>query len=246
MAHAGTSSRKPAQIPAFLYGTIPAAVPIMRRLVTMLLMLCAGCTTSVNSGDCEDDTCECEGDSCEPVCPLDCRRPGDPAECGDPCDPPPDCELPPDLAPFETGTGEVCFERLGEDGVVSHFEGPQGGYHLFLALTCSDCAGEVVVETTARQEDNGAEVSPLTQSSVAMKGVSATGIIVPMPGSPWDPESPPLAEGTRLLLNTVVKSMSGEELHNVEELRVVGPSVVWDYCATHPEDQCCIELCDGI
>jgi hypothetical protein len=229
----------------------------MRLLSSSVLLsftfLVAACDASIDNQDCAADGCEepCAGDSCEqPTCPLDCRRLEDPAECGDPCEEPepapPQCDLPTQLETFETGTGEVCYEQLAEDSVVPYMEGPQGGYHLFLALACADCGTEVIVETEARLEETDEVVSALTQSLVPVKGGTATGIIVPLPGDPWDPESVPLAEGTRLMLSTTVKAPNGNMLHAADELRVLGPEVYWDYCATHPEDQCCIDLCDGL
>jgi hypothetical protein len=130
--------------------------------------------------------------------------------------------------------------------VVPHYEGPQGGYHLFLSIHCDDCPSEVLVETRLQLEETGEEVAYPTMNQRALTGSTVNGLIVPLPGSPWDPEDEPLPEGTRVILTATVRTLAGALLHEGEDTRVLGPQTYWDYCATHPEDPCCVELCDGL
>lgn len=218
---------------------------------TLLLVTSSACSVEVNTASCEDADCSCDDDAnCdpepepEPTCPLDCARPGDPEECGAPCEES-ECTLPSDLADLELGTGERCFERLGADLVVPQMEGPQGGYHMWLSLYCADCPAEVLLETQLVREDTQEVVSGLTTTLQPVAFETVTGVIVALPGSPWDPESPPLAEGTRVILSATLKTPSGALLHEAEDTRVLGAFTYWDYCASNPEDPCCVELCDG-
>jgi hypothetical protein len=211
----------------------------------------AGCSGEVNTGECDDEYCgSCEDGDCEPEpepepeCPLDCARPGDPEECGAPCEES-ECTLPSDLADLELGTGEQCFERLRSDLVVPQMEGPQGGYHMWLSLYCADCPSEILLETRLVREDTEEVVSDLTGSLRPVQLETVTGVIVPLPGSPWDPESPPLPEGTRVVLSASIKTPTGALLHEAQDTRVLGAFTYWDYCATNPEDPCCVQLCDG-
>jgi hypothetical protein len=226
--------------------------PTTWRVALSVLLGASACSTQVIPADCEDDSCEdCDDpDDCdppspqpEPVCPLDCARPGDPAECGAPCED--DCELPPDLAPFELGTGEVCFERLPADRVVPQMEGPQGGYHMWLSLYCADCPSEVQLETQLVREDSGEVVGWPSMSQRAVVFGTVRGVTVYLPGNPWNPDDPPLPEGTQVVLSTSVRSLAGELLHEAQDTRVLGAYTLWDFCATNPEDPCCVELCDG-
>src|SRR5687768_6189451 len=50
------------------------------------------------------------------------------------------CDTPPDPETFEMGTGEHCFARLSANQAVDLISGPQGGYHVWLAIGCADCA----------------------------------------------------------------------------------------------------------
>src|SRR5688572_23369213 len=62
----------------------------------------------------------------------------------------PDCEAPPDPQPFEIGTGELCFERVTPGQTITQWSGPQGGYHMFLAIGCTDCNVSTLIRYTLR------------------------------------------------------------------------------------------------
>src|SRR5690606_4066888 len=55
------------------------------------------------------------------------------------------CADPADPAVFEIGTGQTCFERLTAGQTVAAIQGPQGGFHLWLAVGCADCGAQAVV-----------------------------------------------------------------------------------------------------
>src|SRR4051812_16305154 len=55
------------------------------------------------------------------------------------------CDDPPSPQMFEIGTGEKCFSRLTANQVIPVKQGPQGGFHLWLAMGCSDCPEKVTV-----------------------------------------------------------------------------------------------------
>ena len=155
-----------------------------------------------------------------------------------------ECVAPPAAETFEVGTGEVCFERVEANGTQPMMEGPQGGYHLWLAFVCSDCGTSVTLEAEA--SDANGPVGSRIQQVVDLESGMAAGIQLPMPGDPWDETSVKLEEGTALTINVKLSSSSGAVLHEAAVERVVGPTEVWDYCATHPEDGCCENPCDGL
>ncbi len=155
-----------------------------------------------------------------------------------------ECEAPPAAETFEVGTGEVCFERVAADGIQPMMEGPQGGYHLWLAFVCSDCGPSVTLEAEAA--DANGPVGSRIEQVIDLDAGMVAGIQLPMPGDPWDENSIKLEEGTALTINVKLSSSSGAVLHEAAVERTVGPTEVWDYCATHPDDGCCANPCDGL
>lgn len=158
---------------------------------------------------------------------------------------PVDCDPPSTTAVFEIGSGEECFEPLADGATVPLISGPQGGYHLWVAVGCADCAATVSLEWGVNDPVTG-ETFPNTypnQGTVPLSSGAwpqAAGLIAGMPGLSWDPENePPPPPGTHVLL--WVKS-SGAVEHEAEVEVVIGETVSWDPCAETPDDPACNQL----
>lgn len=158
----------------------------------------------------------------------------------------PVCVAPDAPQVFEIGTGEQCFERVADGGTVPLMNGPQGGYHLWLAVGCEGCAKDDVIQYDA--------LDPVTLTSLAF-GPSQTiiepsgdwpqvaGIQLGMPGDEFG--TPPLPEGTEVLVDVKVFDPSGMNvLHEGQTHWVLGPITPWDPCDLHPESPCCSEPCN--
>lgn len=155
------------------------------------------------------------------------------------------CDAPKDAGVFEIGTGEECFSRLAANDEIPLINGPQGGYHVWLAVGCKDC-GEGSVELRYGVRDPATQM-PLAgtgelQEVVPLAGEGfrqAAGIIVYMPGLSWDPEiDPPPAKGTHVVL-WVEASSGGQLLHSAEVEVVIGDVQHWDPCEDDPDSESC-------
>lgn len=73
------------------------------------------------------------------------------------------------------GTGEKCFEAVAGGQEVPLMSGPQGGYHMWLAVGCVDCAATVHLKYGARDP---ATNMPLT-------GTYDEEAMVPLKGKDW-------------------------------------------------------------
>jgi hypothetical protein len=153
------------------------------------------------------------------------------------------CDTPPDAAPFEMGTGEHCFARLSPNQPVDLINGPQGGYHVWLAIGCSDCTSPSETRFGVRNATTGTilEGTYDSQAMVELVGTpwgQAARMIVGMPGIEWDPEMPPLAPGAPFVLWVEVRE-AGQVKHAAETPLVVGDTVQWDPCIENPDDPLC-------
>ena len=156
----------------------------------------------------------------------------------DPCDPPSD------PAPYEVGTGEKCFERLAAEADIPLINGPQGGYHLWLAVGCEDCGDKAHLKYGARSETTEAPLpgTYVAEQVMTLQGDSwgqVAGIQLAMPGLSWDEETdPPPAKGTRLFLWADV--VDGDDaLHHAEIPVVIGDTVYWDDCDEGDNSESC-------
>lgn len=150
------------------------------------------------------------------------------------------CDPPDSPADFEVGTGEKCFERLAAEAEIPLIRGPQGGYHLWLAVGCADCGDKPHLKYGARSSDSE---EPLPGTYVADRHVplegdswgQVAGIQLSMPGLSWDEENdPPPAKGTRLFLWADVVNGS-QVVHHAEVPVVLGDTVYWDNCDDNSE-----------
>lgn len=155
----------------------------------------------------------------------------------------PVCPDPPAPQPFELGTGESCFERTSDGDVVPLMQGPQGGYHVWLAVGCSgaDCDSPIHLKWGVRDAATHELLANTyeSESIVDLKGDSflqRAGLVDGMPGISWDPETyPPLPMGTAFIMYLQRVDDAGTVLDEIERELVVGETIVWDPCAEHPE-----------
>ncbi len=161
-----------------------------------------------------------------------------------------DCEAPSAPQDFELGTGELCFERVAEDGSINMMAGPQGGFHLFFGLGCADCGSSVqleiqVLDPSTLQPIEGTYLDQTVVSLVEAEGwPQAAGIQIGMPGTQWDTETGALPKGTPILVKVEASSSGGELLHSGELSLVIGDTLDWDPCDANPDGPCCGGLCN--
>jgi hypothetical protein len=171
--------------------------------------------------------------------------------CGESAPSPEDCTPPAETPEFAIGTGELCFAPLADGDVVPMMNGPQGGYHLWLALGCTDCGGAVQVQYKLLDPETE-ELIPgtydLNTASAQLGGEwpQAAGIQLAMPGSDWDEESdPPLAKGTKVLVQVrVLDGKGAAEKHHGQVTIEIGDIEAWDPCDADPDADCCNESCN--
>lgn len=155
-----------------------------------------------------------------------------------------ECAAPASPAMFEIGTGEKCFSRLAASDEVPLLNGPQGGYHVWLAIGCEDCNDPVLLRFGARDPQTGAPFGGMEdlQEMVPLEGAAwpqAAGLTVFMPGLSWDPEGvPPPAKGTHVVL--WAEAYDGAELvHQAEVEVIIGDLQEWNPCAEDPDHPSC-------
>ncbi|WP_437902157.1 hypothetical protein WME95_26290 [Sorangium sp. So ce327] len=149
------------------------------------------------------------------------------------------CRLPVDPAVFEIGTGETCFESIEEGATLPVMAGPQGGYHLWFAVGCSDCGTRVRVRYSVKDPATGDLFPP----GVPQEGMvellpgefpHAFGLIAFLPGRQWQPETV-LKEGTHVILAAEARNDDGSTKHTAEVEVVLGATVAWGLpCSDDP------------
>jgi hypothetical protein len=155
----------------------------------------------------------------------------------------PGCDPPAGAGAFDLGTGEKCFEALTEGQTITMIEGPQGGYHLWMAVGCTDCVQPAHLRYGADDPATGMPIhygpSELYAELKCTTWPQKAGVIVALPGLSWDPEyDPPLPKGTPVLL--WVEVVEGETvLHRAEIEIVIGETVYWDPCVEDPNHELC-------
>ncbi|WP_438031496.1 hypothetical protein [Sorangium sp. So ce204] len=149
------------------------------------------------------------------------------------------CRLPDDPAVFEIGTGETCFESIEEGATLPVMAGPQGGYHLWFAVGCSDCGARVRVRYSVKDPATGDLFPP----GVPQEGMvellpgefpHAFGLIAFLPGGQWEPEAV-LEEGTHVILAAEARNDDGSTKHAAQVEVVLGATVAWGLpCSDDP------------
>lgn len=150
------------------------------------------------------------------------------------------CEPPPAAPVFEAGTGQSCFERLAPGQTVPVIQGPQGGFHIWLAVGCADCGPAPMVEFGVKDLATGEFYPGYPGPQKQVVEATATpwrqkaGLTASLPGMPWDPASQ-LPKGKHVLLSaSVLEVGTSAVLHTSEVEVVLGDVIQWNPCASDP------------
>lgn len=136
------------------------------------------------------------------------------------------CAAPPNPVAFEAGGGETCFTRLTQGQTVTVLQGPQGGYHLWLGVSCVGCDAKTIVEYGVKDPATKtwfATTSP-QKVSVDLGGTGwqqQAGFTAFLPGTVWDPKSP-LPKGAHVLLTAIRHGADGMPLAEINNNVVLG------------------------
>jgi hypothetical protein len=138
------------------------------------------------------------------------------------------CEAPTSPAAFELGTGDTCFERLTPGQTITVFAGPQGGYHVWTSLGCSDCPAKTILEYGVKTADTRAWINDAPVKLVATLGpgpwAQQAGLRSFLPGDSFsDKEAnarPPV--GLHVLLTMRALDAGNAEIHAAEIPLVLG------------------------
>lgn len=198
----------------------------MSRLAFLLapalaLAASSACTSSIDTGGSGGSSSASTGASA-----------GGSSPCADPAAP----------AAFEIGGGEACFERLTAGQTVPTMQGPQGGFHLWLGVGCSDCGAKPILQYGVKDPATGdwfADTFP--QKEVIALDSSGwgqlAGITAFLPGVVWDPMSQ-LPKGSHVILSAAVLDGSGDVVHEGEIELVLGDVEIWDVPCDENPDTC--------
>lgn len=131
------------------------------------------------------------------------------------------CPAPSNAVAFESGTGETCFGRLTAGQTVTVLQGPQGGYHLWLAVSCIGCQAKTTIEFGVKDPATKDWFPGTSPQKVAVDLGGAgwqqqAGFTAFLPGVVWDMTTS-LPKGTHVLLTTIhyaTDGISKEEIQN--------------------------------
>jgi hypothetical protein len=143
----------------------------------------------------------------------------------------PTCTPPADPQTFELGTGQTCFERLTPGQTVPVMQGPQGGFHLWLAIGCADCGLQAILQYGVKDPATHDWYAG-TGFNQAVAPISTTGwfqlagLTDFLPGQFWNPTSF-LPKGTHVLMSAAVLDASMNVKHEAEVEVVLGDTMEW-------------------
>lgn len=161
------------------------------------------------------------------------------------------CDEPESPAAFELGTGEACFERLTAGQTVPQIQGPQGGFHIWAGLGCSDCGTKTIVQYGTRSAKTrewllGAPTTQVVDLGQGAWGQHA-GLTAFLPGDTLNAPDERLPEGAHVILAMKVLDADDKELHQGEIEVVLGELEMWTSCSSEAtcgqsgESPCCIK-----
>jgi hypothetical protein len=136
------------------------------------------------------------------------------------------CVAPPNPVAFEAGGGQTCFARLTQGQTVTVLQGPQGGWHLWLAVSCVGCDAKTTIEYGVKDPATKtwfASTSP-QKVSVDLGGAGwqqQAGFTSFLPGVVWDAKSQ-LPKGTHVLLTAIRYGADGLPLAEINNDVVLG------------------------
>lgn len=134
------------------------------------------------------------------------------------------CGAPPGDPDFAVGTGEICFEPLREGQVVPRVAGPQGGYHVWVAVACASCPEEVVTRVGVQRD--GAWLTQTSERVVELHSHQVAGLLATLT-DPIDPSSTLPEEGATVVVVLDVETPTREPLAHGEVHVVLGEIVAW-------------------
>lgn len=169
----------------------------------------------------------------------------------------PVCADPPNPEVFEVGTGETCFERLTPGQTVPVMQGPQGGFHVWLAVGCADCATPEILRYSVRDPTTQAVLAG-TQEGEAVITLDAdgwhqgAGYTDFLPGVTWQQGSA-LPKGTHVLIAAALLDKTTMAVQHQGAVEVVlGDTMPWSppcdpssTCGTPGGLPCCSDLFDA-
>lgn len=198
----------------------------MRLSAFLFTLLLAGCGTNLTEGDDGDEG----GNAAE----------GGGGEGGGG-----GCSKPSGTGDFALGQGEDCFEEVVPGQQVPMFAGPQGGYHVWLAVGCGDCGSSIHAKWGVRDPATGSMLAGTYDNEAVLDLYGDSwrqhaGIVVGMPGLQWDVENdPPLPPGSAVVVWLQILDDGGAVVREAEIEEVIGQTQVWDPCAEDPNDPNC-------
>jgi hypothetical protein len=146
------------------------------------------------------------------------------------------CDEPASPAVFELGTGEACFERLTALQTVPEIQGPQGGFHVWAGLGCSDCGTKAIVEFGTKNAKTKAWLLGNPEKQAVDLGQGAwgqhAGLTAFLPGDTVNAPDEKLPKGTHVILAMRVLDSMGKELHSAEVEVVLGDLEMWSSCSS--------------
>ncbi len=136
------------------------------------------------------------------------------------------CAAPPSPAPFEAGGGETCFERLTQGQTVKVLQGPQGGFHIWLAVGCTGCTSSKTIEYGVKDPATKTWFAMSTPQKVAVDLAGAgwrehAGFTAFLPGVPWD-QTTQLPKGSHVLLTAILYGDNNAPVDEIENDVVLG------------------------
>jgi hypothetical protein len=125
----------------------------------------------------------------------------------------------------------VCFERLTAGQTVPVMEGPQGGFHLWTAVGCAECAATEHLRIGVKDPATGdylAGTGPFDlMATLDSSGWhQAAGFTAFLPGAPWD-ETSILPEGTHVVLSAELRDADDTIRYADEREVVLGKREIW-------------------
>ncbi len=146
------------------------------------------------------------------------------------------CDAPSSPAAFELGTGEVCFARLAPGQTVPEIAGPQGGFHVWTAVGCSDCGASAIIEFGTKNAKTKAWLVGAPQKQKIDLGTGDwgqhAGLTASLPGDTSFAPDEQLPKGAHVILAVRALDEKGAELHAAEVELVLGDVEPWSACSS--------------
>lgn len=167
------------------------------------------------------------------------------------------CPTPSSPQAFELGTGETCFARLTPMETVPVMAGPQGGFHIWMAVGCADCDAQSIIAYGVKDPMTNDWFAGTFQLKEAVDlgppgWRQRAGYKAFLPGIAWDPTTV-LPKGSHVLLTaTILDGATMMPIHSGEVEVILGDEVPWSppcdptpNCGAPGGLPCCSDGIDG-